>query len=143
MQESYKSLCSYNFVASTDDETPEIATNEEWRGIMVRARKQYGLTQGQLGDAVGTSQAMISKLESGEAGASSLVLAICRRLSIPEPQHFANEEQKEWSQLGHVLRHKGGQEYEAALALLRSMAKRIEGADVPVDADIDRPDRRK
>jgi transcriptional regulator with XRE-family HTH domain len=130
-------LWSHNFVASEDDNEPELATNDEWRKIMVRARKTHGLTQEQLADEFGVSQVTISKIESGAFGSSKLVLPISRRLKIPEPQHFADNEQREWSQLGHVLRHHGGAEYDAALQLLRSMVKRIEG-DQP--ADLEKPD---
>jgi transcriptional regulator with XRE-family HTH domain len=143
MHESYKALWSHNFVASEDEQEPEIATNDEWRAIMVRARKGHGLTQEQLAEDVGTSQVMISKIESGVTGSSKLVLPICRRLSIPEPQNFADEAQKEWSQLGHLLRHKGGDQYEAALQLLRSMAKRIEEADTVTNDNTVNTDRRK
>ena len=70
---SYKPLCFYRSVADDkerSDETAEIATNKTWRGIMVRARKTHQLSQLELGKLVGVSQAMISKLESGESGGS-------------------------------------------------------------------------
>lgn len=115
-------------MSAAEEETPELATNEEWRLIMVRARKDHSMTQEQLGKAVGTSQVMISKIESGEAGSSSFVLAICRVLNIPEPVHFANEEQREWSQLGHVLRQQP-ERYRAALNLLKLMVEQEERAE--------------
>lgn len=103
------------------DKEPELATNEEWRAIMTRARKARGLTQEALGSKVGTSQVLISRLESGNLGASSFVLAICRELEIPEPQHFADDDQREWSQLGHVLRRHPDR-YQAAMGILRALA---------------------
>lgn len=140
--EGYKPLWSHNFVAD-DEEMPELATNEDWRGIMVRARKAHNLTQTQLGDDVGLSQVMVSKIETGEAGSSTFILRICRRLSIPEPMHFANEQQRTWSQMGHVLRYRSPEQYEAALRLVESMVKQLEPqADQPTDEQKP-PDGRK
>jgi transcriptional regulator with XRE-family HTH domain len=139
--EGYKPLWSHNFVAYHQDGDPELATNDEWRKIMVRARKQHDLTQEELGDDVGITQVMISKIESGAASASDRVLAICRRLSIPEPQHFANDDQREWSELGHALRHKGSDAYQAAIQLLRQLAKQTDEA--AREPDPARTDRRK
>lgn len=125
--ESSNVLWSHNFMPQpTEDETPELATNDEWRTIMVRARKDRGLSQEQLGDEVGATQVSISKIESGENSSSKFVLPICRTLGIPEPAHFADEQQREWSQLGHLLRHKSPGQYQAALRLLHSMADAAE-----------------
>lgn len=122
---------------------PELATNDEWRGIMVRARKAHKLSQEQLGNDVGLSQVMISKIESGESTSSTYVLRICRRLSIPEPTHFADERQKVWSQYGHVLRHRNPEQYEAALRLIESMVKQVEqDADAAIE-EPPQPERRK
>lgn len=124
---------------TTDDTAPEMPTNEQWRSIMIRARKEHGMTQGELGAKVGVSQAMISKIETGESAASGVILEICRVLSIPEPQHFATDEQKHWYELGHVLR-RHPEHYEAALRVLEQMAKLVEPQ---IDAEPNRPERRK
>lgn len=123
----------------TDDHDPEMPTNEQWRSILIRARKEHGMTQGELGARVGVSQAMISKIETGESGGSGVILAICRVLSIPEPQHFATDDQKHWYELGHVLRRHPDQ-YQAALAVLEQMAKLVEPQ---IDAEPAHPERRK
>jgi transcriptional regulator with XRE-family HTH domain len=131
------------FVTDPNEEMPELATNEEWRGIMIRARNAHGLTQKQLGDKVGLSQVMISKLESGESSASTHVLRICRVLQIPEPVNFATDEQKEWWQLGHVLRARNPDQYEAALRLLRSMVDAVEQETAETQPPPQRPIRRR
>src|SRR6185312_12868168 len=102
---SYKQLCSHDFVDDHGEEMPELATNDEWRRIMIQARKDQGFTQASLGTEVGLSQVMISKLEGGESTTSTHILRICRVLSIPEPRHYADEQSRSWSELGHVLRH--------------------------------------
>lgn len=148
---SYKALWSYNFVAPQDEEMPELATNDEWRGIMRRAREEArpnypkGMTQSELAGKVGTSQVMISKIESGEAESSKFVLRICRVLSIPAPAHFIDEKQKLWSQLGHVVRFHDEAQFETLLKLVESMAKKVEEADRSAETapDEDRPERRK
>lgn len=109
------------FVSADPSDTPELATNEEWRGIMVRARKDAYMTQAELALRVGTSQNMISNLESGGVTSSKFVLPICRVLSIPPPMFFESEDQKLWSQLGHVLRGKNMKQFRRAMALVESM----------------------
>jgi transcriptional regulator with XRE-family HTH domain len=117
-QESYKSLWSYNFVTDEGD-LPELATNAEWRSLMTRARKTYGFTQQQLADKLGVSQAIISKIESGETGSSKLVMPICETLSIPEPVHLTDPDEREWMQLGRVLRARNPEQARAALKARR------------------------
>lgn len=118
-----------------DEHDPELSTNEEWRGIMARARKAHGLTQEQLGAKVGLSQVMISKLESGESASSTAVLAICRELEIPEPQNFADEDTRDWWQMGHVLRQRNPEGYEAAKRMMRTLVKQLEATAQPSDED--------
>lgn len=128
-----------------DEEMPELATNEEWRGIMTRARKAHGMTQDELGAKVGLSQVMISKLETGESGSSTHILRICRVLDIPEPANFATDEQRDWWQLGHVLRSRNTEQYAAAKQLIRTMVEQLEAAisrDEGVELPPDRPRRK-
>lgn len=107
----------------------EIATNEEWRGVMKRARQAHGLSQEALAKAVGVSQAMINKIERGESGGSGAVLAICRVLSIPEPMTFATEDAKHWHELGHAARRlMTPEQYEAYLRMLETTVKALESA---------------
>lgn len=88
---------------------------------MIRRRKDIGMTQAELAGRVGTSQNMISNLENGNVTSSSFVLPICRALSIPPPMFFESEDQKNWSQLGHVLRGKSMKKFKLAMALVESM----------------------
>jgi transcriptional regulator with XRE-family HTH domain len=119
-QESYNYLCSYDNVTDGADE-PELATNEEWRGIMVRARKDIGLSQQTLADKLGVSQPLISKIESGEVALSKLVLPICRLLGIPKPEHYVDDFEKNWSRAGRVLRHRNMPQAKRMLELMESM----------------------
>jgi transcriptional regulator with XRE-family HTH domain len=110
------------------DPAPELATNEEWRAIAVRRRKELGWTQEELGRRVGTSQNMISLIESGKVEASAYVAPICKELSIPFPTFYENEDQRVWSQMGHVLRNKNLKQFRRALELVRSMVEDEEAA---------------
>ncbi len=143
---SYKPLCFHRSVAAgeeRDDDTAEIATNKTWRGIMVRARKDHKLTQTELGAKVGLSQVMISKIESGQSGGSSEILAICGILKIQPPQHFADEWQKKWAELGQVLRHKSPDHAEAAMRLVEAMSKPASASPETDPEKSERLDRRK
>lgn len=114
---------------------PEISTNEEWRSIMVRARKDHGLSQEQLGEKVGISQPMIAKIENGTSESSTYILRICRVLGIAAPQKFADDWSRKWSELGHVLRNKNAAQAEAAMKLVESMTQALEGAATPANDD--------
>jgi transcriptional regulator with XRE-family HTH domain len=134
-----------------DDEMPDLATSSEWREIMVRARKEprppdypNGMTQQQLGEKVGVSQVTISKIESGEQGSSTHILAICRVLGVPAPQHFADEHARMWADLGHVLRHGDPEQYEQILRMVELQAKRaIDAQRKATVPEPTRPDKRK
>lgn len=127
-------MWSYNFVPSSEDDLPELATNDEWRGIMMRARKAHGMTQTELANQLGVSQAIISKIESGETGASKLVQPICEVLSIPTPIHMTDPDERAWLQLGRVLRAKNPDQARAALRLVETMVKSLESELPPDDA---------
>lgn len=119
MQEAHNALCSHNFVSDLDDE-PELATNDEWCSMMIRARKDHGLSQEELAAKFGASQAIISKLEKGVIGASKLVRPISVLLSIPLPEHFLNEADREWIMLGRALRHRGVENAKRWYDLIKS-----------------------
>lgn len=120
----------------------EIATNEEWRGVMKRARIAHKLSQEALGKHVGLSQAMINKIENGDSGGSSSILAICRVLSIPAPMNFADEREKLWHDLGHAARRlMAPEQYEAHLRLFETTVRQLEAAQPPADEPA--PGRRK
>lgn len=132
-QTDYRSWSSGVVVA---DPPPELATNEEWRAIMHRARKDQKLSQKELGARVGTSQNIVSLIESGEVTSSSYVLAICKVLKIPPPMHFDNEDDATWSQLGHLLRTRNMKQFRRALALVEAM---LEDDDEKPAANDERP----
>lgn len=146
---SYKRACFHAFVSETDEDMPDLATNDEWRGIMVAARKQArppdypeGMTQKQLGDIVGCSQVQISKIESGADGSSKFVRRISKALGIPEPRHFVDEDDKAWWQAGHVLRHKNPQRWKILLQLAEEDAKRAMAEEPEASAPLP-PEKRK
>lgn len=105
------------------DPAPELATNEEWRGIMIRRRKELGLTQEELGRRVGTSQNMISLIEAGKVESSQYVLPICKELTIPPPTFYESDDQREWSQVGHLLRHKNMKQFRRMLDVVKGMVE--------------------
>lgn len=96
---------------------------------MIKARKLKRLTQKQVGSRVGTSQAIVSMIESGEIESSRFILPICKLLGVAPPQHHENEEQKQWSQLGHLLRTRNPRQFRRALALVESMLEEPDRAD--------------
>jgi len=107
----------------SSDPSPELATNEEWRAIMVRARKDQGFTQKELGAKVKTSQNIISEIESGKVTSSGFILPICKVLKIPPPRHFESEDDATWSQLGHLLRTKNMKQFRRAMAMIEAMVE--------------------
>lgn len=83
------------------------------------------MTQDDLAAAVGKhihadapSQALISKIESGQIESSDMVVPICEVLGIAFPEHFVNEDDRNWVQLGRVLRSKNMDKYKKWLSLL-------------------------
>jgi transcriptional regulator with XRE-family HTH domain len=118
-------------MSDSEEKGPELATNDEWRGIMARARKSHGLSQQETAERLGTSQAAISKIESGEIRSTTLVLPICALLSIPLPEHVADEEDRNWMNLSRVLRHHRPAMARDMLALIEKMVEEIRA-----DADV-------
>lgn len=109
---------------------------------MVRARKDQGFTQKTLGARVGTSQNIVSLIESGEVTSSSYIMPICKLLKIPPPMHFENEEDATWSQLGHLLRTKNMKQFRRAMALVESMLE-DEAETKPANDESRKPANRK
>lgn len=104
---------------------------------MARARGEHGLTQAELGKRVGTSQNMISLIESGGVESSAFVLPICSVLSIPPPAHFDNDDERAWWQAGHVLRARNPRRYQRLLDLIREEAEEAERAAAPPITPVD------
>lgn len=102
MFEGFSDVASRRIRAAVGDF--DMPTSEYWRGVMFRVRKPW-MTQGELGDAVGTSQANISDIEAGKVLASKYVPAICEALGIPLPIVFVKDEFDErWLEAGRFLR---------------------------------------
>lgn len=102
---------------------------------MYRARKAKHLTQEQVGARVGTSQNIISLIESGDVESSSYILPICKYLGIAPPQHHASEDQRQWSRLGHMLAVQSPRQFARALALVQSMIEESVEAEGEVETD--------
>lgn len=124
------------------DDFPELATNAEWRGIMQRARKDHGYSQETFAKMLSVSQPLISKIESGETAASKLVIPICQMLSIPLPEHFVDEAERAWVQLGRLLRSRNPVQAKLALELVESMVKQLEPEPTTQPADPAKPERK-
>lgn len=149
---SYKAAWSHDFVAITEiPEWPELQTNEEWRGIMARARHDHDeMSQAELARLVGVemaedapSQVTISKIEGGQITSSRYIKAICAVLGIPLPQHFVDENDRAWSQLGHFLRARDPEAYKLELARLELQAKRLRESKANPESPTEDADRRK
>lgn len=109
---------------------------------MVTARKAKRLTQKQVGARVGTSQNIVSLIESGEIESSSYILPICKYLGIAPPQFHESEDQRQWAQLGHLLRAKSPRQFKRALALVESMIEDAADAVTDVGERSDAGDRK-
>ena len=108
-----------------------IPTNEQWRGLMERARKEKGLTQGQLAGKVGCSQPNVSDIENGKVKQSTDVPAICGVLSIPLPFIFVGDEiDSRWVDAGRILRHHNPSLFE----------RQVENIEAIVEAFVDSDD---
>lgn len=128
----------FHVVMERGDPHPELATNAEWREEMKRARTAAKLTQVELGRRVGTSQAMISDLESGNVEASQFVLPICRELEIHPPTWMEDEAERAWLRLGRDLRTRDEALFRRALSMVESMAVRPRPAPHRVVRDLRR-----
>lgn len=106
---------------------------------MVRARKERGWTQEELGRKVGTSQNVISLIESGGVGASTFVTPICEKLKIPFPMFFEDDWQKNWHHLGRLLREQDIEGAEAAVKMVEAMLRKNAQ---PANTDEDRSSSR-
>lgn len=93
---------------------------------MVATRKLKRLTQKQVGARVGTSQNIVSLIESGEVEGSSYILPICKLLGIAPPQFHESEDQRQWAEMGHLLRTKNKKQFRRALELVESMLEDVE-----------------
>lgn len=83
---------------------PPIPTTPEWRQRMRDRRIAEGLTQGQLGIAVGLTQKAISEIENGEVQSSDRIAAIAKKLHIPPPFVPIGEDvELRWLEAGRSL----------------------------------------
>ena len=60
-------------------------------------------------------------MESGQFSSSKYVRPVCDVLSIPEPNNFANEDDRSWVQLGRLLRSRNMEQFRRAMSLVESM----------------------
>lgn len=107
-------------------EYPELATTEYWRRIMRRARQDADLSQGELAARVGISQAMLSRIESGDVKQSRAVVPIATALGIPLPQFATGDElDLRWQQAGGVLRRRDHSMFVQHLELVESIVAKL------------------
>lgn len=103
-------------------EEPELSTSPLWRESMRLARKAAGMSQGQLGAAVGVSQAVISDIEKGLIKASSKVMPICRVLRIPPPLVMVDPDIERLVTAALTLRTRSPSLFDAQLKTLETLA---------------------
>jgi transcriptional regulator with XRE-family HTH domain len=107
-------------------EAPELATTEYWRRLMRRARQDAELSQEQLAEKVGISQAMLSRIESGDVRSSKAVVLISERLGIPLPQFATGDEMDlRWQQAGSVLRRRDHSMFAQHLELVEAIVAKL------------------
>lgn len=105
------------------DRSPEMATSAEWRAAAVAARKSRKMSQREIATRLGTSQNMVSLIESGEVVSSSYILPMSRVLGIPPPQHYESDDHRQWAELGQLLRQRDRRVFRRALALVEELVK--------------------
>jgi len=107
-------------------EPPELATTEYWRRLMKRARQDAELSQGQLAEKVGMSQAMLSRIESGDVRSSKAIVLISEQLKIPLPQFATGDElDLRWQQAGSVLRRRDHSMFSQHLELVEAIVAKL------------------
>ena len=119
-----------------EDQAAEVATDADWRALMQRERKAQGFTQKTLAVAIGTSQATISEIESGELKGSKFVLAICRKLGIAPPMMFEDQLERRWVEGGRKLRARRSPLF---LRMLEMVEEANSEHDTRTNPDPDRP----
>jgi len=162
MPVSYNVAWSHNFVEDVDP--PELATNDDWRRVMRKARKDYkidgkSMTQDELCDAVWKvmrqrwpkskhsvdrpTQAALSKVESGETKKSVYVTAIVTVLSIPMPMHYADDDNRAWAEAGEYMRHKFPEEYARWLDMLEERMRSAKASEAKNDEAVPAPEDKR
>ena len=95
-----------------------------------------GVGKSTLAVAIGTSQATISEIESGELKGSKFVLAICRKLGIAPPMMFEDQLERRWVEGGRKLRARRSPLF---LRMLEMVEEANSEHDTRTNPDPDRP----
>lgn len=127
-------------MARDPDHYAELATTEQWRKAMIKARKAKGWSQAELGahvikaDGTRATQSNISLIE-GEGkrtiGSSPLVKEICRVLKLSLPKHYATEDDKAWSEAGRVLKEVAPDLHQSTLDHIKATVEHLSKKDEP------------
>lgn len=126
MRMPHEEACDSSQVSDLTREVPELATTEYWRRLMRRARQDAELSQGQLADKVGISQAMLSRIESGDVKQSKAVVAIATTLGIPLPQFATGDDlDLRWQQAGGVLKRRDHAMFMQHLELIEALVAKL------------------
>jgi transcriptional regulator with XRE-family HTH domain len=123
--------CEDAEVRVTPEEAPELHTTEYWRGMMRRARQGKGLSQEGLAAAMAKrfqiSQAMLSRIESGDVSSSKAIVFICDELGIPLPQFVTGDElDLRWQEAGMVLRRRSPNFFEQQLKVVETLIDELD-----------------
>lgn len=126
MRMPHEEACEAPQVSDMTQEPPELATTEYWRKLMRRARQDAELSQGELADRCGISQAMLSRIESGDVKQSKAIVAIAEQLGIPLPQFATGDElDLRWQQAGGVLKRREHAIFLQYLELIESIVAKL------------------
>ena len=103
---SHNPAWSHSFVEDVDP--PELATNEEWRRTMRKARKDHvtdgkSMTQGDLAEAIW--KVMRQRWPQSKHSAEA-------------PSHYVDDDNRAWAEAGEYMRHKFPEEFARHLEML-------------------------
>jgi transcriptional regulator with XRE-family HTH domain len=106
---------------------PDLDLNEEWGKLVRQARIKRSLTQAQLADAIGISQAMVNYIEAGSVQHSRAVFPLATLLDIALPEidarHFATDLERRWWNAGRLLRAQNETTFRAFLDVVERLVQ--------------------
>lgn len=103
------------------DDEQEIPTTKLWRAAMRERRMALGMSQAAIGRSVGVSQAMVSAIERGDSGSSSVVYAISKLLGISPPIVGLDPDVEKIVSAALTLKLRSPARYAALLIMVDSM----------------------
>ena len=114
-----------------EDMDLEIALPAGFGARMAARREELGMTQGQLAQRLGVTQATMSQIETGVSKSSSSVLRACKILGMSPPYSPVGDvDEWRWIVLGKELREHSREFYDCMVAAAEAaMATARRGRD--------------